>query len=574
MKSKKILKICIFAGIISCSYCLTASAGSFSDVSILKDGLLACDNGISSFNIMDYNTNNDNVVNVLDLCRAKKAVIDRYQVTNQKVSVELSGPWISDDRSKITVPVKIKGNRLGISGISFDIKYNDWYYSLSDVYASSKGSVSFSKETGGVLYTAPGGKNLISEGIFVYLVFSPADYVPEAMYNIRLNNIQATMLENNSVRELTADECSVSAKLSFSYGYEMPSEVSTSVSGTTTVHSETDVPVTTTDKPVTTVKIEPSKQDVMYFELNSAEMSYDGKRLRIPVYMDMNVKGIGSFNSIVKYDRNRFKLTSVDNGDFDGYGYVGGNSDNAVFNMNNGKNIEQRSGNIAWLNFEINGEIDSKEYTFELTDIKVLYYENWNQKQVDNYKNKSDVYKFKLYSEDKPIETTVSSAVTFAEITTFSETSPSETEPPVETTKPNSAETTSPSGNDYVLNAEQMWFVDKVNEYRKQNGKPQIKCINRAFKAAEERARMLSEVFKEDLPDGRNYKWVLYDNDVMPYCSSQHIDNLSETKEQAWDTYIKGSSQFLLDDSMFDRFAVGHYVDSNGRNYWAMLTFG
>ena len=60
----------------------------------------------------------------------------------------------------------------------------------------------------------------------------------------------------------------------------------------------------------------------------------------------------------------------------------------------------------------------------------------------------------------------------------------------------------------------------------------------------------------------------------MPYCISQYINNTASTKEQAFSGYLSSSKSFLLDDSMYDRFAVGHYTDGSGRNYWAMFTFG
>ena len=85
---------------------------------------------------------------------------------------------------------------------------------------------------------------------------------------------------------------------------------------------------------------------------------------------------------------------------------------------------------------------------------------------------------------------------------------------------------------------------------------------------------MLSRSFTQDLPDGRNYKWALYDNDVMPYCISQSIDNTSSTKEQALQIYLSQSRTYILNAELYDRFAVGHYTAPNGSHYWAWFTFG
>lgn len=501
MKSKKNLIMCIIAGIISCSYTLTAGAGSFSDTNILKSGLLISDDGNSSVNLLDYNTNNDNVVNVLDLCRAKRDLMEKYQVTSQYVTIEAAGPWISADNRSLTVPVKIKGNSLGVSNISFDIKYNDWYFTLADVYASSRGSVSFSKESGNVHYTAPGGVNLTSEGIFVYLVFSTADYVPDAMYNVRLNNIHAAMLENGSARELTAEECSSSAKLSFTYGNEKDNpftEPALDEPDITEPPAET-TPVTTVVTTVSEKVTKPPKQDELYFSLNNAEISSDGRHLKIPVYMDMNSRGLGSFSTVVKYDRSKFKLASVERGDFDGYGYVGGNSDNAVFSMNNGQNISQRSGIIAWLDFEINGNPDSKEYSFELTDINASYYENWNQKKVDRYQNKSEIYRFSFDG----------TAPSVTEVT--EETTVTTTAAPEETTEPVPETSENPGHADPSVNAENIELegLEMIQQWRRELNLPEFVPNQILFECADIRISDLKQSYSSTRPDGSTRKELL-----------------------------------------------------------------
>lgn len=345
-------------------------------------------------------------------------------------------------------------------------------------------------------------------------------------------------------------------------------------------------------------KYENPSVDKLSFSMDNAELSSDGNRLRIPVYMQMNTTGLYSVNAIVKYDTDKFSLTGVTQGDFSGYGYVGGNRDNAVFNTFNNQNIYENSGVIAYLEFDINGGTGSGVYEFKLTDIKAYYSENWNRHEVpqDKRNDRSEVYRYSF--ESGSVTTTVTEQTTVT--TTVTTTAPADTttavttttpwEPPVTTTTTTPWEppvitttttpweppvtTTEQTQGDYMLSDEQQWFIDEVNKFRTSNGKSGITVIKKAFKAADERAEMLSRSFTVDLPDGRNYKWALYDNDIMPYCISQYINNTASTKEQAFSSYLSSSKSYLLDDSMYDRFAVGHYTDRSGRNYWAMFTFG
>lgn len=572
MKSKKNLIISILAGTISCSYCLTASAGTFAEANLLKRGLLLHESENSSYKISEYNTNDDDNVNVLDLCRAKRAVLERYQVTSQNVTIEASGPWLSADGKTLTFPVKIKGNNLGVSSVTFDVKYNDWYFTFDKAYASSKGNIAYSEGSGVVQYTAPGSKNLTSEGIFVYLVFTAAEYVPEATYNIRLNDIHCAMLENDNARELTPEECSSSAKLSFKYGNASVVTDEPPVSLPETTSAAVTAVTTKTPETTTEVKPESPKQDSLHFSLDNAETVSDGRHLRIPVYMNANEKGIGSFSTTVKYDRNKFKLASVERGGFDGYGYVGGNSDNAVFNMNNGQNITQQSGIIAWLNFEINGEKDSKEYSFELTDIKASYYENWNQKQIDNIKNRSDVYKFRFSMEPAVTEPPVQTTVTV----------PSETEPPAETTAvPVTTATvimTEPpvttAGNSEPANIEDIErdIAALVNADRANNFLQDLSLHDGLCRAADKRALELAQSWSTERPDGGSL-FALYKEFGVEVQGQSYVYCAKVTTAAEVMAGINRTKMSSFDDRYFNSIGVGHaYVPgSQYGHYWVVF---
>lgn len=562
----------LVAGVVSCSYVMTAGAFNAKDAGKLKGGLLLAEKNSGQHDINNYNTNKDDVVNVLDLCRIKKDVIDSNKPKSQHVSLEVQKPWITDDKSSLTVPVKIKGNVIGVSEVGFYAEYDSDYFKLSDAYASGTGQVSFSKRTDFVQYTVTDGANNSNEGYLLYLVFDVAENVPSAEYTVELTEIEYAVNEDGYERELTYLECTEYAVNSFEFsrGVQVQNPV-TEVPNTTTAVTETEVTTLATTT-VTTAK-EPAAEEMLYFSLENGELSSDSRSLRMPVYINSNTGKIGAFEATVKYDKNVFRLAGVEQGNFDGYCYVGGNGDTAVFNMNNGKNIKDSSGVIAYLKFEVNSVNEWKKYNFELTDIKVSYYENWELVKSDKFKNKTDVYKYLLGPDDVKV-TEPSAETTAVSETTTTTVEPALTEPPVTSVTDAPVTTTQQNTGDYALSEEQLWFIDKVNEFRVSNGKPKVTIKYKAFKAADERAVMLSKSFTEDLPDGRNYKWALYDNDIMPYCISQYINNTASTKEQAFSEYLAASSEFLLNDSMFDRFAVGHYTDSGGKNYWVMYTFG
>ena len=572
---------------MSCTYSMTASAGSFVNGGQLKNGLLIRERDNGNYHIADYNTNDDNVVNVLDLCRVKSGLFTKDQPEKQNIYIKSSGPWISDDKSQITVPVQINGNVLGVSAVSFRVAYNSGFFTLTNAYSSNNAKVSFSKGADLVQYTAPGGRNLSTEGYFIYLVFDVASSVPAGKYDIELDDIQAAMkTADGKVKEISKEECNIDDRLTFDFAREeiitttvTEPEVTTVETTITTVPETTTAPVTTVTKAET--KPEPPKSDELSFYMDNAELSGDGRKLKVPVYMNGNKEGICNFNTIVKYDRNKFALTGIERAEYEGWGYITGNGDNAVFNTNNNTNIKANSGVIAYLNFDVRDGADQNSYRFELTDIKAAKSENWNQKNIDKCRKNSEVYEFKF--DGTPSVTSVPE-ITTAVTTTTTVTDPPQapvtttvtlppvTEPPV--TKPPVTTTKAPEQDGYALSDEQKWFIEKVNEFRKSNGKPEMTIISKAFKAANERAEMLSRSFTQDLPDGRNYKWALYDNDVMPYCISQSIDNTSSTKEQALQFYFSQARSFLLDASMYDRFAVGHYTAPNGSHYWAWFTFG
>ncbi|MBR3535162.1 MAG: hypothetical protein IKN85_04960 [Oscillospiraceae bacterium] len=588
MKKRKSLFLCILAGIMSCSYTMTASAGSFVNGGQLKNGLLIRERDNGNYHIADYNTNDDNVVNVLDLCRVKAGLFTKDQPEKQNIYIKSSGPWISDDKSQITVPVQINGNVLGVSAVSFRVAYNSGFFTLSNAYSSNNAKVSFSKGSDQIQYSAPGGRNLSSEGYFVYLVFDVASSVPAGKYDIELDDIQAAMnTKDGKVKEISKEECNIDDRLSFDFYREEPvtttvtDPVVTTVTTTvTTVPETTAAPVTTVTKAET--KPEPPKSDELSFYMDNAELSGDGRKLKVPVYMNGNKEGICNFNTIVKYDRNKFVLTGIERAEYEGWGYITGNGDNAVFNTNNNANIKANSGVIAYLNFDIRDGVNQNSYSFELTDIKASKSENWNQKNIDKCRRNSEVYEFK-FDGSTPAATTVPQ-ITTAVTTTITEppvttTVTTVTEPPavtttVKVTAPPVVTTAAPAPDDfqYEVDPVKIEIADLINADRTAARKQTLTINKRLCAAADKRAAELAQKWDNARPNGGSL-YDLFREYGVSVGGESHVYTSVTTSVSEIKKAIDQTKVSTFDSSYFNAIGIGHvYIpESQYKNYWAII---
>ena len=573
MKKRKRFFICVLTGILACSGCLTASADSTADAGKLKSGLLLNERNNYQYNIFDYNTNNDQSVNVLDLCRSKAYVLEKNKKTTQSINISCLRPWVTSDGSIITIPVNIKGNTEGVSSLSFFIEYNNWYFKLDSAY-SSYGQVSYSSVNDYVQFTAYDGKNVTEECNIVYLVFSTVPDVPYSTYEFNLSDIQGTVLgSDGNQRELSDEEYNsdyASLQYTFSRGNSRP-EVTTTPPNTTvgTTSSATETTVSQT---------EPQSGDKLSFSMDNAELSSDGKRLRIPVYMQKNTTGLFSFNAIVKYDTDKFSLNGVTQGDFSGYGYVGGNKDNAVFNTFNNQNINENSGVIAYLEFDINNGTGSGVYEFELTDIKAYYSENWNQQEVpqDKRNDRSEVYRYSF--EGGSVTTTVTPQTTVT--TTVTTTTPVTTtttaittttpwEPPVTTTtttpwKPPAAEP-SVSADSIELEA-----LEMIQAWRRELNLSELIPNQTLFDCADIRTADLKQSYSATRPDGSTRKELLMQMGAPNSISSSEFycrgyKSASAMISQFKSTVIKAPGH-SVEDGSFVYIGIGY---SDG--YWSVI---
>ena len=105
LKKRKNFFLCVLAGVLTCSGCLTAGADSTVDAGKLKSGLLLNERNNYQYNIFDYNTNNDQNVNVLDLCRSKAFALEKHSKKTQSINISCLRPWVTSDSSIITIPV-------------------------------------------------------------------------------------------------------------------------------------------------------------------------------------------------------------------------------------------------------------------------------------------------------------------------------------------------------------------------------------------------------------------------------------------------------------------------------------
>ena len=567
---------------MSCTYSMTASAGSFVNGGQLKSGLLLKEKDNGNYHIADYNTNDDNVVNVLDLCRVKAGAFTKDQPEKQNIYIKCSGPWISDDKSQITVPVHISGNVLGVSAVSFRVAYNSLFFTMTEAYSSTNAKVSFSKDSDLVQYTAPGGRNLSSEGYFVYLVFDVASEVPKGQYDIELDDIQAAMnTGNGKVKEISKEECNIDDRLVFDFSRE--SEITTTITEpvvtapvTTTV---TTMPVTTVTKAET--KPEPPKNDELSFSIDNAVLSGDGKQLKVPVYMNGNKDGICNFNAVVKFDRNKFSLTGVERGEYEGYGYVTGNGDNAVFNTNNNVNITSQSGVIAYLTFEVKGGTDQNSYSFELSEIKAAKSENWNQKNIDKCRKNSEVYTYKF--DGSAVVTTTVPDITTAVTTTFTElpvttTVTTVTEPPVTTavkvTDPPVVTTAAPVPDDfqYEIEPTKVEIADLINAERTAAGKQVLTFNKRLSAAADKRAAELAQKWDTKRPNGGTI-YDLFSEYGVSVGGESDVYTALTTSASEIKSIIDKTKVSTFDSSYFNTIAIGHaYVEkSQYKDYWVII---
>ncbi|WP_044975744.1 CAP domain-containing protein [Ruminococcus sp. HUN007] len=582
MNNRKSLFACVLAGILSCSYSLTASADSFVNGGQLKRGLLLKERNNRNYHISDYNTNNDNVVNVLDLCRVKSGVIGEDKPEMQNININCTGPWISDDKSQLTVPVYISGNVLGVSSVSFRVVYNNWNFTLSDVYSSANAEVSFSKATDLVQYIAPGARNMTNEGYFVYLVFDVSPSVPNAVHDIELDEIQAAMTDKNGeIKEISKEECNIDSILSFEFFREEPvvTTVTEPVITTVTTEQVTTAATTVTTVPVTTVtkaetKAAPPKSDELSFYMDNAVLDGDGRHLKVPVYMNGNKEGICNFNTVVKFDRNKFSLTGIERGEFEGWGYVAGNGDNAVFNTNNNANIKANSGVIAYLNFEVKGGADQNTYRFELTDIKASKSENWNQKNIDKCRKNSEVYEFKF--DGSAAVTTTVPQITTAVTTTITEPSVTTTVTTVTTavkvTQPPVTTPTKTVQDDYPYEVEQVKseIADLINADRAAAGK-QTLVINKRLCAA-------ADKFSEDLVQNwgnanSNMLYPLFREYGVDVQFESHVYAAQAPTAARVKAVVDRTKLSSFDSSSYNTIGIGHvYVEgSRYGHYWTVI---
>ncbi len=572
---------------MSCSYTMTASAGSFVNGGQLKNGLLIRERDNGNYHIADYNTNDDNVVNVLDLCRVKAGLFTKDQPEKQNIYIKCSGPWISDDKSQITVPVQINGNVLGVSAVSFRVAYNSWFFTLTNAYSSNNAKVSFSKGADQVQYSAPGGRNLSSEGYFVYLVFDVASSVPAGKYDIELDDIQAAMnTKDGKVKEISKEECNIDDRLTFDFVREEPvittvtDPIVTTVTTTvTTVPETTAAPVTTVTKAET--KPEPPKSDELNFYMDNAELSGDGRKLKVPVYMNGNKEGICNFNTIVKYDRNKFALTGIERAEYEGWGYITGNGDNAVFNTNNNTNIKANSGVIAYLNFDVRDGADQNSYRFELTDIKAAKSENWNQKNIDKCRKNSDVYQFKfdgsaaVTTPVPDITTAVTTTITEPPVTT---TVTTVTEPPVTTPKvtdpPVVFTTPSPAPDDFQYDIEPVkeQIAELVNAERAAAGKQTLIFNKRLCAAADKRAEELAEKWDLNRPNGGSL-YDLFREYGVSVSTESHVYVAQVDTASAVKKFIDKSKVSSFDNAGYNTIGIGHanIPNSPDKDYWVII---
>ena len=553
MKSKKSIFVCVMTGLLVLSASSSVCGEAVAGVAGIKKCVIL--DAPSWWNINDYNTNNDNTVNVLDLCRAKQHLLKQ----NETITFGLANPSVSLDKSTVTVPVYVKGNTSGVYSIQFSVDYDREYFQFFNVYTFELGgSAAYSPDMGIVQYMAGSNQNVTKEGNIVYLTFKTKQDIPHGTYEFKLNSIEATRLDASSEAvQIPENECpGTSETLIFDFFREPEVTVTT----VTTTVTTTEPPVyTTVTEPTTTTHLPVS--DKLRFSLENGEVTSDGSKLKIPVYMHSNSSGISTVSMNIEYDESMFSIAGVSGGQYGGFGYSAGNN-NLVFMMQNAQNITDSEGIIAYIEFNIQNRDKSGTYSFRLRDIKPTYSENWNQQQIsgDQYVGETDIYSFDYRGNvNTTVTTSTTPVITTTPITTT--TLPETTTVTIQTT---------PGSSDSITE-EKLWLISKINEVRVQNNLQPLLLSEDCCRASDIRAQQLSVRYDEDQPDGTDYKELLYDNNVFPFRISQYLDNACKDKESVYADYMSAAGAYVS-DSRFKELGIGHYI-SGSSHYWVIYIY-
>lgn len=601
MNFKKIISVCVSTAMLSSSAILPAGAEKPVDINGMKARLLCQEKD----NISDYNTNDDDVVNVFDFCRAKKVILEGAEVQGT-VKLKISKARVTTDKSTIVVPVRIDMESIGISSVQFSVGYDSRYFSLVDAYSAGMGgSVAFSEDEGIVQFLTGGGENISGKGELLYLEFSAADNVPHDNYEFVLSGIQASALgTDNKPRELTAEECPDKSDV-YTLLYERVPVV-------TTVTTTTEPAVVTTEE-ITTID---NRYDLLSFAMDRAELSADKKRLVVPVYMNKNTIGISGVTMNIKYDSSAFSLVNVRRGDFEGYGYITGNRDMAVYMSNNIQNINTSDGLIAYLEFDVLSGISSGTYEFGLYNIKAKTTDkNWTQRELTEEEclTQSGAYMYSFDGSDVtavtsettivtttvstepvtttiitttiPEPTTVITTTTPEPVTTVTTTvTPEPTTTTVTTTTPEPTSTTTVTTTmkpvvttttitTVLAEIEELEIAlaDLVNKDREEAGLSTLVMDNNLCVAADIRAKELTELFDINRPNGGS-DYDIFRETGANVSAYSYVLTAQSTSPAALMRAVRNTKFESFDNPNYNSVAIGHAYDPNTQygHYWVV----
>lgn len=115
---------------------------------------------------------------------------------------------VSDIKNKkITIPVKLENNTIGISSVLMHVNYDQNAFSMQNVSAGNlPGNWSMSENKADVKFFS--NNNIKDNGIIGYIELSISSSVQPAVYSFSLSAIDAsTQLSDGAERKLTKDEC-------------------------------------------------------------------------------------------------------------------------------------------------------------------------------------------------------------------------------------------------------------------------------------------------------------------------------------------------------------------------------
>lgn len=202
MKLKKFLSVMI-AGALSLSGVITANADTvFSNIK--KNILLESDGEYSD----EFDTNSDGRVNVFDLCRIKRDILDPAEYTEPLFSLGSASADL--DEKMLYIPIVMRESDFDITSFSMTFNYDVDYFDLSylnDAEVSGSWRWSHSPVKGYSMVEFTGYDSMKYGGAVFIAELEIKAGTPRGDYDFYISDISAAEGSGSDARQLSEKEC-------------------------------------------------------------------------------------------------------------------------------------------------------------------------------------------------------------------------------------------------------------------------------------------------------------------------------------------------------------------------------